>query len=66
MPESTETETESSPETRPAIVDDLESRIAELEQLPEARFGTFTRLDWLFLLAGALLLPYLLLLWYWP
>lgn len=54
------------PGSRTAIVEDLEQRIDELEHLPEERFGTFTTLDWLLSLAGALLLPYLLYLWFWP
>lgn len=54
------------PIARLAIVDDLERRINELEQLPEDRFGRFTKLDWFFCVAGSLLLPYVLYLWYWP
>lgn len=58
--------TASGPGSRTSIVEDLEQRIDELEHLPEERFGTFTTLDWFLGAAGALLLPYILYLWYWP
>jgi hypothetical protein len=54
------------PESRTAIVDELERRIADLEEMGEERFGGFTRLDWFFCVAGALLVPYAFYLWYWP
>lgn len=66
MPESTESEPETAPGAKPAIVDDLERRIEELDQLPEERFGRFTALDWFICAAGALLVPVALYLWYWP
>ena len=72
MPDRTETKAEhvspaaDSPAARSSIVDDLERRIDELEHLPEERFGTFTAMDWMLGVTGALLLPYVLYLWYWP
>jgi hypothetical protein len=72
MPEPTESEPETAAhaagvrEARLAIIDDLERRIHELEQTAEERFGSFTGLDWFLCIAGSLLLPYLVYLWYWP
>ena len=45
-----------------ARVVELERRIEELETLDEARFGRFTRWDWLICLSLAVVLP-LLLVW---
>lgn len=72
MPEPTESKAEpvssaaDGPAARSPIVDDLERRIIELEQMAEDRFGRFTTLDWLICAAGSLLLPYVVYLWYWP
>jgi hypothetical protein len=72
MPEPTESEAErvssaaDGPVTQSSIVDDLERRIDELEQMAEDQFGRFTTLDWFLCVAGSLLLPYLVYLWYWP
>ena len=49
-----------------SIIGDLEQRIHVLEHMAEEDFGTFTRLDWFLCIAGSLLVPYLLYLWYWP
>lgn len=51
---------------RPTVLADLEQRIHELEFAEEERFGRFTRFDWVLCVAGSLLLPYLLYLWFWP
>ena len=45
---------------------DIDERIHELEHTAEEQFGEFTRIDWLLSIAGSLLLPYLLYLWFWP
>jgi len=72
MPESTETEPETAPhaaddsDARLSIIGDLERRIHELEQMAEESFGRFTRLDWFFCVAGSLLAPGVLYLWFWP
>lgn len=41
------------------LVEDLERRIEVLENLEEREFGSFTRLDYLILIVGAVLLPIL-------
>jgi hypothetical protein len=45
---------------------DLEHRIHELEHTAEERFGEFNRVDWTLSIGGALVIPYLLYLWFWP
>jgi hypothetical protein len=47
-----------------ALVADLERRIEELENLDESAFGNFTTWDWLLCIFGALVIPYLALLWF--
>lgn len=48
------------------VLSELEDRIHDLETAEEQRFGTFTRLDWIVCTIGSLLLPYLLIAWFWP
>jgi len=43
------------------IVEDLERRIEILENLDDAEFGSFTRIDYIILIIGAVLLPTLAL-----
>ena len=43
------------------LVQDLERRIVTLENMDDEEFGSFTRLDYIFLIIGALLLPTLAL-----
>lgn len=42
-----------------ALVDELEQRIRDLHERGEHEFGNFTRLDWLILLLGAVVVPVL-------
>jgi len=43
------------------LVKDLERRIEILDNLEEAEFGSFTRIDYVILIIGALLVPVLAL-----
>ena len=43
------------------LVEDLERRIEILENMDDAEFGSFTRLDYLILVIGAVALPVLAL-----
>lgn len=43
------------------LVEDLERRIDRLENMDDAEFGSFTRLDYLILIIGAVVLPALAL-----
>lgn len=43
------------------LLDDIESRIEILENMDDAEFGSFTGVDYLILVIGALLLPALAL-----
>ena len=49
-----------------ALVVELEQRLRELEQADDGAFGEFTGRDWLLLLAGAVVIPGLLLAWFAP
>ena len=49
---------------RAQLVDDLESRIAELEALDESSFGAFNAVDWVICVLGAVVIPYLALVWF--
>jgi hypothetical protein len=49
-----------------ALVDELERRIRELHEHEEHEFGNFTRLDWLILLLGAVIVPILLVIRFAP
>ena len=51
---------------REALVAELEQRIRELDTHAEDEFGEFSRLDWLFLLLGAVVIPFLFVLWFAP
>jgi hypothetical protein len=46
--------------------DELERRIHELHGHEEQEFGNFTRLDWLILLLGAVVVPILLVIRFAP
>jgi len=48
------------------LVQDLQRRIDALHHSSEPEFGAFTRRDWILCVAGFLVFPYLLYLWYWP
>ena len=39
------------------LVQDLERRVEKLERTDDAEFGTFTRLDHVILIVGAVLIP---------
>jgi len=45
-------------------VTELEQRIETLEQLDDAALGSFTVLDWIACILGALVMPYLCVLWF--
>lgn len=47
-----------------ALVADLERRIEEIEDLNDSEFGNFTTRDWLICVLGAVVVPYLALLWF--
>ena len=47
-----------------ALVADLERRIEYLESLDESDFGSFTAWDWVICVLGAVVIPYLALLWF--
>ena len=49
-----------------SVLAELEHRIHELEHIAEEEFGSFTWFDWLLCIGGALLLPYLIYVWFWP
>ena len=49
---------------RARLVDDLASRIDELEGLDESAFGNFTVLDWVICVLGAVVIPVLALVWF--
>ncbi len=51
----------SQPENDSNLVEDLERRIEILESTDEEEFGSFTRIDYIVLIIGALLLPTLAL-----
>ncbi len=62
-------DTDTTPEARPhhlSVIAELEHRIHELEHIAEEQFGSFTWFDWLLCIGGALLLPYLCYVWFWP
>lgn len=48
------------------LVEDLERRIDELDGLDESAFGSFTLLDWIICIGGALVLPCLMVIWFAP
>lgn len=48
------------------LIAELERRIAILETDDGAGFGHFGALDWCACVLGALVLPYLAVLWFWP
>ena len=72
MPEPTGSDSETASHAADAstarlpIIDDLERRIHELEQMAEEHFGSFTTLDWVFCVACSLLVPGVIYLWFWP
>ena len=43
------------------LIQDLEQRIDTLEELDDAEFGSFTRMDYVILVIGALIIPALVL-----
>jgi hypothetical protein len=47
-----------------ALVADLERRIEDLESRDESDFGNFTVWDWVICVLGAVVIPYLALLWF--
>ena len=49
---------------REELVEELERRIDELESLDDDAFGGFTRLDWVICTIGALVIPFLVVLWF--
>lgn len=49
-----------------SVLAELEHRIHELEHIAEEEFGGFTWFDWLLCIGGAVLLPYLIYVWFWP
>lgn len=49
-----------------ALVDELERRIRELQERNERDFGEFSRIDWLILVFGALIVPILLVIRFAP
>jgi hypothetical protein len=51
---------------RLSVLAELETRIHELEHIAEEEFGSFTWFDWLLCIGGAVLLPYLCYVWFWP
>ena len=46
-------------EEQEQLVEDLENRIETLDKMQDEDFGTFTRLDYVILTVGAVLLPIL-------
>ena len=48
------------------LVQDLQQRIADLNDTEDAAFGGFTTLDWCLCVAGAVVLPYAAVCWFWP
>jgi hypothetical protein len=50
--------------SRKEIVDELERRIDELDDLEDDAVGRFTRLDWVICVIGAVVLPSLALIWF--
>jgi len=51
-------------EARAALVEELERRIEEIEDLDDSAVGSFTSWDWLFCVIGAVVLPALALWWF--
>jgi hypothetical protein len=47
-----------------ARVAELEQRIETLERLDDATFGSFTALDWVACILGALVVPFLCVMWF--
>jgi len=50
--------------SREQLVEELERRIDELEELDDDALGRFTPLDWVICVVGALILPHLALIWF--
>ena len=48
------------------LVQELQRRIDALHHSSDSEFGEFTRGDWFLCLAGFVVFPYLLYLWFWP
>ena len=51
-------------EARAAFVEELESRIREIEGLDDTEIGSFTRWDWVICVIGAVVLPHLVIWWF--
>lgn len=51
------------PATTSSQVQELEQRIQRIEQ---QEVGDFTTRDWIVCVVGALIVPYLVLWWFWP
>jgi hypothetical protein len=49
---------------RGLLVEELESRIEELEALDDAAIGAFTGLDWFVCVVGSLVLPAIAMWWF--
>ncbi len=52
-----------SPSAQELQVEDLHRRIETLESIDETLLGEFTRVDWALCIAGAVVIPTLVLLW---
>jgi len=51
------------PSAQSLQIEDLHRRIEALESIDEAELGEFTRMDWALCIAGAVVIPTLVLLW---
>jgi hypothetical protein len=49
---------------RELLVEDLERRIEELEELGDSDIGRFTALDWFFCITGSIVIPVIALWWF--
>ena len=49
---------------RERLIEDLESRLDELETLDASDIGSFTALDWFCCIAGSVVIPALALWWF--
>ena len=62
-----QTPTDSAPEIgqtpRDVEVKELENRIQTLEELDDSALGSFTSMDWVIVVVGAVLIPGLILWW---